>query len=316
MNLRDLRYIVALADFGHFGRAAEACHVSQPTLSGQILKLEDELGLTIFERIGRSVRLTAAGAEVLVRARRAIVAADEIFAIAKASLDPCAGPLHLGVIPTLCPYLMPFVFPRLARDLPATPLILHEDLTERLIEGVSAGRLDAAIVASDPQSPALTGEVLFDEAFSLALPANHPLSTKETIAAGDIDPQSLLLLTDGHCLRDQALDLCGAPDLASNIAADMRAASLETLMHMTAAGYGMTLLPALALAQPRPLPDNLIIRRLNDPHMRRQIRLISRVKYPRPAALEALSRVVKASVAEPLANDPEKASGFSDRIAH
>jgi LysR family transcriptional regulator, hydrogen peroxide-inducible genes activator len=300
MNLRDLRYIVALADFGHFGRAAEACHVSQPTLSGQILKLEDELGLAIFERIGRSVRPTVAGAEILIQARRALTAADEIFAVARASRDPCAGPLNLGVIPTLCPYLMPFVFPLLARDLPTTTLVLHEDLTERLIEGVSAGRLDAAIVASDPESSSLASLALFDEAFSLALPAGHPLCAKESINTDDIDPQSLLLLTDGHCLRDQALDLCGAPDLARNVTADMRAASLETLMHMTAAGYGMTLVPSLALAQSRPLPADLVIRRIEDPNMRRQVRLISRQKYPRQAALEALSRVVKASVKAPL----------------
>jgi LysR family transcriptional regulator, hydrogen peroxide-inducible genes activator len=303
MNLRDLRYIVALADFGHFGRAAEACHVSQPTLSGQILKLEDELGLAIFERIGRSVRPTVAGTEILIHARRALTAADEIFAVAKASRDPCAGPLNLGVIPTLCPYLMPFVFPLLARDLPTTTLVLHEDLTERLIEGVSAGRLDAAIIASDPQSSSLASIVLFDEAFSLAMPASHPLCAKEIIDTDDIDPQSLLLLTDGHCLRDQALDLCGAPDLARNVTADMRAASLETLMHMTAAGYGMTLVPSLALAQSRPLPADLVIRRIEDPNMRRQVRLISRLKYPRQAALEALSRVVKASVAAPLGQD-------------
>jgi LysR family hydrogen peroxide-inducible transcriptional activator len=193
MNLRDLRYIVALADCGHFGRAAEACHVSQPTLSGQILKLEHELGLAIFERIGRSVRPTVAGTEILIHARRALTAADEIFAVAKASRDPCAGPLNLGVIPTLCPYLMPFVFPLLARDLPTTTLVLHEDLTERLIEGVSAGRLDAAIIASDPQSSSLASVVLFDEAFSLAMPASHRLCAKEIIDTDDIDPQSLLL---------------------------------------------------------------------------------------------------------------------------
>ena len=300
MNLRDLRYIAALADFGHFGKAAEACHASQPTLSGQILKLEDELGLAIFERSGRAVRPTAAGAEILLHARRAIAAADEIVAIAKASRDPCAGPLDLGIIPTLCPYLMPFVFPRLAKDLPAMPLVLHEDLTERLIEAVSAGTLDAAIIASDPPSQGFASEALFDEAFLLALPANHKLAKKKAIDTVDIDLHSLLLLTDGHCLRDQALTLCGAPDLASNVAADMRAASLETLMQMVAAGYGMTLLPALALAQERPLPKNLVIRRLKDPAMKRQIRLISRAKYPRGKALEALGRVVRESIAEVL----------------
>ncbi|MHB8885694.1 MAG: LysR substrate-binding domain-containing protein [Methylovirgula sp.] len=295
MNLRDLRYIAALADFGHFGKAAEACHVSQPTLSGQILKLEDELGMPIFERSGRTLRPTAAGAEILIHARRAIAAADEIVAIAKASRDPLAGPLNLGIIPTLCPYLMPFVFPRLAKDLPAMPLILHEDLTERLIEAVSAGTLDAALIASAPLSPALTSEILFDEAFWLALPADHRLAKKKKIATADIDPQTLLLLTDGHCLRDQALSLCGAPDLASGVSADMRAASLETLMQMAAAGYGMTLVPALALAQQKPLPKNLAIRPLKDPAMKRQIRLISRAKYPRAKALEALGRLVKES---------------------
>ncbi|MGO9025846.1 MAG: LysR substrate-binding domain-containing protein [Beijerinckiaceae bacterium] len=308
MNLRDLRYIVALADFGHFGRAAEACHVSQPTLSGQILKLEDELGLTIFERHGRSVHQTAEGAEILVRARQALAAANEIFAIAKAGRDPLAGPLHLGVIPTLCPYLMPFVFPRLARDLPSMPLILHEDLTDQLIEGVSAGKLDAAITASDPQAQTLLSTPLFDEAFWLALPAGHPLCKKQMIDTGDIDRQSLLLLTDGHCLRDQAIDLCGAPDLAGNVlagnvSADMRATSLETLLQMTAAGYGVTLIPALARQQHRSLPESLVMRRLSDLHMRRQVCLISRAKYPRRAALEALGRLVKESVAEVLVDE-------------
>ena len=302
MNLRDLRYIVALADYGHFGKAAEACHASQPTLSGQILKLEDELGVAIFERSGRSVRPTAAGAEILAHARRAIAAADEITTVAKASRDPLAGPLQLGIIPTLCPYLMPFVFPRVAKDLPSMPLVLHEDLTERLVEAVSAGQIDAALIASEPMSQTLTSEILFDEAFFLALPADHRLAKKKkTIATTDIDPQTLLLLTDGHCLRDQALSLCGAPDLASSVSADMRAASLETLMQMAAAGYGMTLLPTLALAQERPLPKTLVIRKLKDPAMKRQIRMISRAKYPRGKALQVLGRVVKESVAEVLA---------------
>ena len=301
MNLRDLRYIAALADAGHFGRAAEACHVSQPTLSGQILKLEEELGLPIFERSGRAIRPTAAGAEILGHARRVIAAADEIVAIGKASRDPLTGPLHLGVIPTLCPYLMPFVFPRLADELPAMPLVLHEDLTERLVEGVAAGTLDAAIIATEPPSHGFVSEPLFEEAFFLALPTNHALTKKKTIETADIDLNALLLLTDGHCLRDQALAICGAANLASNVAADMRAASLETLMQMAAAGYGMTLLPALALAQQKPLPKNLVIRPRKDSTMRRQVRMISRQKYPRSAALETLGRLVKVSVAEVLA---------------
>jgi LysR family transcriptional regulator, hydrogen peroxide-inducible genes activator len=297
MNLRDLRYIVALADLGHFGRAAEACHVSQPTLSGQILKLEEELGTAIFERSGRGLRPTSAGAEILVHARRAIAAADEIMTIAKASLDPLAGPLHLGVIPTLCPYLMPFVLPRLAQELPKMPLILTEDLTERLVEGVANGGLDAALIASEPEVPGLVSDVLFDEVFRLALPLDHRLAKQKTIATQDIDPHSLLLLTDGHCLRDQALAVCGAAGLPHDVRADMRAASLETLMQMVAAGYGMTLLPALALTEGKVLPKTLAIRKLKDPAMKRQIRLVSREKFPRAKAVEALGRVVKESVA-------------------
>lgn len=296
MNLRDLRYIVALAEHGHFGKAAEACHASQPTLSGQILKLEEELGITIFERSGRSVKVTAAGADILAHARRAIAEADEIQAIAKASRDPLAGPLNLGVIPTLCPYLMPFVLPRMAEELPKMPLVLTEDLTERLVEGVANGRLDAALIASEPQAPGLVSDILFDEVFRLALPADHRLAKQNSIATKDIDPQSLLLLTDGHCLRDQALTLCGAAGLSSEVGADMRAASLETLMQMTAAGYGMTLIPALALAEGKVLPKNLVIRKLKDTAMKRQIRLIARQKYPRAKAMETLGRLVKAGV--------------------
>ncbi len=296
MNLRDLRYIVALAEHGHFGKAAEACHASQPTLSGQILKLEEELGITIFERSGRSVKVTAVGADILAHARRAIAEADEIQAIAKASRDPLAGPLNLGVIPTLCPYLMPFILPRMAEELPKMPLVLTEDLTERLVEGVTNGRLDAALIASEPQAPGLVSDILFDEVFRLALPANHRLAKQTAIATKDIDPQSLLLLTDGHCLRDQALTLCGAAGLSSEVGADIRAASLETLMQMTAAGYGMTLIPALALAEGKILPKNLVIRKLKDPAMKRQIRLVSRQKYPRAKAVEMLGRLVKAGV--------------------
>jgi len=301
MNLRDLRYIVALAEHGHFGKAAEACHASQPTLSGQILKLEEELGIAIFERSGRSVKVTAAGADILAHARRAIAEADEIQAIAKASRDPLAGPLNLGVIPTLCPYLMPFILPRLADELPKMPLVLTEDLTERLVDGVVTGRLDAALIASEPQAPGLVSDILFDEVFQLALPANHRLAKQTAIATKDIDPQSLLLLTDGHCLRDQALTLCGAAGLSSEVRADMRAASLETLMQMTAAGYGMTLIPALALAEGKVLPKNLVIRKLKDTAMKRQIRLVSRQKYPRAKAVEALGRLVKAGVGSQIA---------------
>ncbi len=178
MNLRDLRYIVAVADFGHFGRAAEACNVSQPTLSGQIRKLEEELGLAIFERVGHSVRPTAPGEQILAHARRALAAAEDIVSVAAAARDPLAGPLHLGVIPTLGPYLMPYVLPAAQRALRSMRLVLVEDLTVRLVELVAASKLDAAIIASEPEVPALQSETLFDEDFWLVLRKQNPLAKK------------------------------------------------------------------------------------------------------------------------------------------
>jgi LysR family transcriptional regulator, hydrogen peroxide-inducible genes activator len=304
MNLRDLRYIVAVADLGHFGRAAEACSVSQPTLSGQIRKLEDELGLAIFERVGRGVRSTPAGAQILLYARHALAAADDITGVAQRGRDPLAGPFHLGVIPTLGPYLMPYVLPRVKTSLTAMRLVLVEDLTVRLVELVGAGKLDAAIIASDPDAPGLTVDPLFGEDFWLVLPHGHALNKKNRIDVGDIDPHSLLLLTDGHCLRDQALDLCGHPAAGAAIA-DMRATSLTTLLHMAAAGYGMTLIPALALKQEQPLPGDLVARRLSGRKARRSVRLISRPSHPRRSALDALRKLIQESVAEVLASSRE-----------
>jgi LysR family transcriptional regulator, hydrogen peroxide-inducible genes activator len=300
MNLRDLRYIVAVADLGHFGRAANACNVSQPTLSGQIRKLEEELGLAVFERVGRSVRPTKAGAEILAYARTALAAADDIAAVAQRGRDPLAGPFHLGVIPTLGPYLMPYVLPGAKQALAAMRLVLVEDLTVRLVELVGAGKLDAAIIASDPEAPGLTIDTLFDEDFWLVLAHGHALNRKNRIDVSNIDPHDLLLLTDGHCLRDQALDLCGHP---GDAIADMRATSLRTLLHMAAAGYGMTLIPALALKQEQPLPGDLVARRLSGARARRRVRLISRPSHPRRSALEALTKLIRESVAEVLAAD-------------
>ena len=299
INLRDLRYIVAVADFGHFGRAAEACNVSQPTLSGQIRKLEEQLGLAVFERVGRSVRPTVAGTQILVYARNALAAADDIAAVAQRGRDPLAGPLHLGVIPTLAPYLMPYVLPSAKAALAAMRFVLVEDLTVRLVELVDAGKLDAAVIASDPETPGLTVEPLFEEDFWLVLGHAHPLNKKNQIDVGDIPAQDLLLLTDGHCLRDQAIELCGRPHGSSAIA-DMRATSLRTLLHMAAAGYGMTLIPALAAKQEQPLPGDLVARRLAGTKARRRVRLISRPTHPRRLALEALSKLIRESVTEVL----------------
>ncbi len=308
MNLRDLRYIVAVADFGHFGRAADACNVSQPTLSGQIRKLEEELGLAIFERVGHTVRPTAPGEQILAHARRALAAAEDIVSVAESARDPLAGPLHLGVIPTLGPYLMPYALPAAQSALRSLRLVLVEDLTVRLIELVTAGKLDAAIIASDPETPALKAETLFDEDFWLVLGQANALAARNRITIADIDAQSLLLLTDGHCLRDQALELCGPPKNAGEAIADMRATSLKTLLHMAAAGYGMTLIPALALKQEQPLPGGLVARHLSGTKARRRVRLIFRPSHPRRAALAALSKLIRASVKDVLENANEAAA--------
>ena len=308
MNLRDLRYIVAVADFGHFGRAAEACNVSQPTLSGQIRKLEEELGLAIFERVGHTVRPTAPGEQILAHARRALGAAEDIVSVAESARDPLAGPLHLGVIPTLGPYLMPYALPAAQSTLRAMRLVLVEDLTVRLIELVTAGKLDAAIIASDPETPSLKADTLFDEDFWLVLAQANPLAKRSKITITDIDPQALLLLTDGHCLRDQALELCGPPKNPEEAIADMRATSLKTLLHMAAAGYGMTLIPALALRQEQPLPGGLVARHLSGTKARRRVRLIFRPSHPRRAALAALSKLIRLSVKDVLDNVGEAAA--------
>lgn len=295
MNLRDLRYIVAVADLSHFGRAAEACHVSQPTLSGQILKLEEELGVAIFERVGRSVRVSRVGEEIVGHARRAVSAADSILMTAQAGRDPLAGSLRLGIIPTLGPYLMPFILPEAAKRLPLMPLMLVEDQTDRILEPLRDGRLDAALIASDPAGGQLIEETLFDEPFWLVLPAGHALAPRKTILSSDLDPKSLLLLSDGHCLRDQALDLCGHPELGGLVNADMRASSLETLLHLTAAGYGVTVVPGLAVHNWRP-DERLVLRPMRGPNTSRRVRLVWRRQSPRTKALHALAELLRRCV--------------------
>jgi LysR family hydrogen peroxide-inducible transcriptional activator len=300
MNLRDLRYVLAVGELGHFGRAASACNVSQPTLSGQILKLEEELGVVLFERIGKSVRTTMAGEDILRHARRAVTASDDLVSCARAHRDPRAGPLRLGVIPTLGPYLMPLVLPRVREDLPDMQLMLVEDLTGRLVGPVAEGQLDAAIIASDPEVPGLTEDFLFDEPFWVIAPKEHELASRENVSACDIDPKSLLLLQDGHCLRDQALDLCGHPELGDQSMADMRATSLDTLLHMAAAGYGLTLLPQLALMGDKTLPGTLVARPLSGNHPFRRVRLISRATSPRRKAIEELAELVRRNLPKTL----------------
>ena len=247
MTLRDLEYLVALAETRHFGRAAGRCHVSQPTLSAQVRKLEDSLGVALVERRPRKVALTAAGVAVVERARRMLRDAEDIQALGRASQDPLAGKLRVGFIPTLGPYLLPRVAPRFARGLPMLQLMLYEYQTAPLIERTLGGELDLAILALPADTKGLVTRSLFAEAFLVAMPEHHRLTAKKRVKPGDLTGEKLLLLEEGHCLRNQALEVC---ERAGTEEQDFRATSLETLRQMVAAGFGITLLPRLAAEGP------------------------------------------------------------------
>lgn len=296
MNLRDLQYVVAVADHAHFGHAAQACNVSQPTLSGQIAKLEQELGIEIFSRVGRTIRPTEAGEQIIAHARRAISASQDIVDAARANRDPLSGRLRLGVIPTIAPYLMPYVLPLTAEKLPNAPLVLVEDTTGHIVPQVIEGKLDAAILATNEDAPELVSIDLYDEPFFVAMPSNHPLVARREIKVDDIDPKTLLLLTDGHCLREQALELCSHPQVGGGVMADMRATSLETLLHLAAAGQGVTLLPQLAIECGRADTDRLATRPLAGDHAFRRVRLVHRRRSPRTKALIELARIIRMSL--------------------
>jgi LysR family transcriptional regulator, hydrogen peroxide-inducible genes activator len=294
MNLRDLKYIVAVAESRHFGRAAERCFVSQPTLSGQIKKLEDHLGVTIFERTNRSVEVTPIGAAIVARARLAIEQAEAIEQLARDHQDPLAGPLRIGAIPTLSPYLMPLILVPLRRLFPQMRLVLSEEITDSLLGRLHRHEIDAALLATPIDDPELTAIPLFDEPFWLAHPRKHPLYDKDEIGAQDLKEIDLLLLAEGHCLTHQVMEVCRLEERAqTGELADLRAASLETLLQLVGAGFGCTLVPALAIRGGWMTDSGIIARRLDLPDASRRISLIFRRSFPRRRALEAFAGVVR-----------------------
>ncbi len=249
MNLRDLQYLVALAEHRHFSRAAEASFVSQPTLSTQIRKLEDELGVALVERTPRKVLLTEAGREIIPRARAVLAEIREIRAIAQRTLDPESGSLRLGIFPTLAPYLLPHLVPKLRAQFPRLELLLVEEKTDKVLEMLREGTLDIGLLALPLHEDSLKTQLLFEEPFVLAVPEDHPLARRTApLTVADLEDQSLLLLEDGHCLRDQALELCQLAGAGEKLG--FRATSLETLRQMVAANVGITLLPTLAIKPP------------------------------------------------------------------
>jgi len=255
MNLRDLRYLIAVAEHRHFGRAAAASFVSQPTLSTQLRKLEDELGVSLIERAPRKVMLTPIGAEIVERARRVVAEVEQMKEAARRSQRPEAGTVRLGIFPTLGPYLLPHVVPGIRARFPDLQLLLVEEKSDELLARLRDGRLDAAILALPVHDEQLEHAFLFEEPFVLAVPEHHPLAARPALAVDDLANEDLLLLEDGHCLRQQTLDVCQLA--GAHERGEFRATSLETLRQMVAANVGITLLPALAVQPPVAHPPGI-----------------------------------------------------------
>lgn len=286
LKLKDLRYLVAVAEERHFGRAARKSCVSQPTLSAQLRKLEDYLGVRLIERQPRRVALTDAGEKVVARARRILQDSDEIVSMARHASDPLTGTLKIAFIPTIGPYLLPRVAPRLRKALPRLKLLLFEHQTAVLLERLHAGAIDLGILALPVELGGLESRVLFEEPFSVALNPGHPLSDKKALRPADLDGETLLLLEDGHCLRDQALEVCARVNVHES--SDYRATSLETLRQMVAAGHGITLLPEMALHGPYDDARSLIVRPFAKPVPRRHIGAVWRRSSTRLPAIQAV----------------------------
>jgi LysR family hydrogen peroxide-inducible transcriptional activator len=294
MNLRDLKYVIAVAETRHFGRAAERCFVSQPTLSGQIKKLEEELGVTLFERTNRSVEITPVGEDILAHARQMMEQADAIEQLAQAHQDPLAGPLRVGAIPTLSPYLMPLILAPLKKQYPQVRLVLSEEITDTLLARLHNHEIDAVLLATPVDEHDLEMIPLFDEPFWLAHPRQHPLYNKDEITRKDLDHIDLLLLSEGHCLAKQAMEVCRMKERsAQGDMADLRAASLETLLQLVGAGFGCTLVPALAVRGSWTTDTGIIARPLAVKDAYRTISLVFRSSFPRRPAVEALVEVIR-----------------------
>ncbi len=293
MNLKDLKYLVAIADSQHFGRAAERCFVSQPTLSGQIKKLEEELGVSLFERSKRSVQTTHTGELIVAQARQLLEQADALKQLAISHQDPLVGPLRMGVLPTLSPYLMPLILQPLQQQYPQIKLVLSEEMTGTLITRLAKHEIDAALLATPVEDSDFESIALFEEPFWLVHPKDHPLSQKETITQADLDNTDLLLLAEGHCFAEQAMQVCHIHERAiQGEQADLRAASLETLLQLVAAGFGSTLLPALALNTLSAKDNGIRARQLQLPDTYRQISLVYRRTFPRRKVLEVFAALV------------------------
>ncbi|AJE19872.1 hydrogen peroxide-inducible genes activator [Azotobacter chroococcum] len=295
MTLTELRYIVTLAQEQHFGRAAERCHVSQPTLSVGVKKLEDELGVLIFERSKTAVRLTPVGEGIVTQAQKVLEQAQSIRELAQAGKNQLAAPLKVGAIYTIGPYLFPHLIPQLHKAAPQMPLYIEENFTHVLRDKLRTGELDAIIVALPFNEADVLTKPLYDEPFYALLPADHPWTKLRTIDSEMLNDKSLLLLGEGHCFRDQVLEAC--PSLRKSDEAHrhttVESSSLETIRHMVASGLGISVLPFTAVNSHHYAPGVLEVRPLASPVPFRTVAIAWRASFPRPKAIELLADSIR-----------------------
>lgn len=298
MTLTELRYVVALAREKHFGRAAEACFVSQPTLSVAVKKLEEELGVALFERGKTEVTVTPVGERVVEQARRVLEELEGVKRIAQQARDPLVGPLRIGAIYTVGPYLFPRLVPILHETAPQMPLVIEENYTARLRERLVAGELDAILVCLPFEEPGVVTLPLYDEPFLVMVPARHPWAKRRAIPTEDLSKETVLLLGAGHCFRDQVIEACpscvGPPAAEGGLQKAVEGSSLETIRHMVASGMGITVLPCTAASGPGHYASRLTEIRPFVAPPRRRVVLAWRVTFPRPQAIEALRQAIRA----------------------
>jgi len=287
MTLTDLRYIVALARERHFGRAAQKCFVAQPTLSVAVKKLEEELGVALFERAANEVRVTPIGMQVTEAAERVLAEAARLAEIAAQGKDPLTGTLRLGVIYTIAPYLLPKLVPILRQEAPAMPLFIREGYTELLLAAVKAGDLDLIVIALPQAEPGLVAQPVYDELFRVLVPYNHAWAKKKCIDPGWLNTEPLLLLGPGNCFRDQVLDLCERED-AGGVAQMLEGSSLETIRHMVASGIGITVMPASSVDTITKDDRLLRVKSFVEPQPSRRIGLVWRNSFPRHQAVDVV----------------------------
>ena len=296
MTLTELKYIVAVARSKHFGHAAESCFVAQPTLSVAIKKLEDELGVTLFERGGSEVSVTPVGAQIVAQAERVLEQTAAIKELAKQNKDPLAGPLRLGVIYTIGPYLLPPLVKNLIDNVPQMPLVLQENFTVKLLELLRQGELDAAIMALPLPDHGMMMQTLYDEPFVVATPRTHPWAKRREIPADDLKAETMLLLGSGHCFRDQVLEVC--PEMArfsspgNGMQRTFEGSSLETIRHMVASGIGLTVLPRASVRDMQDPNGMLAFVPFSNPAPSRRVVIVWRKSFTRRAAIEAVCNAV------------------------